>query len=857
MAKVPLRLYNREIENLIENGQVEEAVAHCIYILHSYPKHIVTYRLLGKALLESQKYEEASDIFQRVLVALPDDFVSQVGMSIIRENEGDFDNAIWHMERAFEVQPSNNVVQDELRRLYERRDGVKLSRIRLTRGALARMYAKGDLYQQAIAELRAILANEPNRPDLQVLLARMCFQVGQRIETTELCSELLGKYPYCFEANRLLAQILPNTSRSDDTKIYLQRLSALDPYIAFQNLNMGNSKDVSENSVMLDRYEYQPSIAFGTEKQEILESTSVSNNRGQLGGAPLPDWLKGFEKSSASIETPKTLPQAKSTTVSDQGREVLFSDWIKTAELEPENEGATDVSPTTSGQANDLVTGVKKLTPSSIELPPSSTEVLPDWLRAFEVPTPEIHKPENEPSDDTSEEISPLPSAELPDWLQQLKTQAPASTDDESLEDTESVRVSSADQLPTISRSLDEVPDWIKELETESNREIQPVPEQSTIEPSNQISEKTSEVSVHPDVEIPEWLQELGTKPSPIPQLPEESLQGQLLREDVSRVQPIPEEMVGAEVVPEIISQTESVSQEVVQFQPTSEEIGNLSPFAEESITTQGVSEEDVKSQLITEESVPTQPSITEIIQPQPITEAVNPSVPLPVEITKPQPVVEEVESSQPNLEKVTQSQPIIEEVVPTLPINEEKVPRAIETGQVSQQPPSEAIPIEETSEPIPDWLQNIIDTQSSKSTTLIEPMPIYVPGIMESTPITESQPNQNVAPSEEQIYNLPLASGSDKEPSEGVKIIPDIQGILTGSQAAINEGNIEDALKGYNQLVTNGVLIDETIHDLRVLLNSSPTNSPIWQVLGDAYFRSNRLQDALDAYSKAEELIL
>src|SRR5512133_647086 len=104
MARIPLRAYVKEIENLIERGEIEQAVAHAKNVLKSYPKHIDTYRLLGKAFLESQRYSEAADILQRVLSVVPDDFVSQVGMSIIREDEGNLDAAIWHMERAYEIQ---------------------------------------------------------------------------------------------------------------------------------------------------------------------------------------------------------------------------------------------------------------------------------------------------------------------------------------------------------------------------------------------------------------------------------------------------------------------------------------------------------------------------------------------------------------------------------------------------------------------------------------------------------------------------------------------------------------------------------------------------------------------------------
>ena len=67
------------------------------------------------------------------------------------------------MERGFELMPSNDVIQTELRRPYSRRDGVEPERIGLTRGALARMYAQGELYTEAIAELRALLKELPDR----------------------------------------------------------------------------------------------------------------------------------------------------------------------------------------------------------------------------------------------------------------------------------------------------------------------------------------------------------------------------------------------------------------------------------------------------------------------------------------------------------------------------------------------------------------------------------------------------------------------------------------------------------------------------------------------------------------------
>lgn len=233
MAKISLRSYNREIENMIERGQTNEAIGHCKHILKYYPKHLETYRLLGKAFLESQRYAEAADVLQRILAAVPDDFIAHLGMSIIREDEGNLDAAIWHMERAFEVQPSNGAIQAELRRLYGRRDGIEPPKIRLTRGALVRMYARGALYPQAMAEIRAALAEDPKRTDLESILATVYYQSNRKVEATEICSRLVNKLPYCLEANRLLAEILPTTSRAEDAKIYQQRLQSMGPLCSF------------------------------------------------------------------------------------------------------------------------------------------------------------------------------------------------------------------------------------------------------------------------------------------------------------------------------------------------------------------------------------------------------------------------------------------------------------------------------------------------------------------------------------------------------------------------------------------------------------------------------------------------
>ncbi|MBM3153689.1 MAG: tetratricopeptide repeat protein, partial [Chloroflexi bacterium] len=288
MAKVSLRVYNREIESLIEGGQFPEAVAHCLHILRTYPMHLETYRLLGKAFLEGKKFANAADIFQRVLTAVPDDFVSHVGMSIINDDENRLDEAIWHMERAFEVQPSNPGITAELKRLYGRREGVEPPKIRLTRDALANMYTQGELYNQAIAEIRSVLSEDPNRPDLQIMLARAYFRGGQKVQATEMCSALLKRFKYCLDALRILVEILPGTGRAENVPAYRQRVIALDPYAAYVSGSVFQSDQVQDAAVGLERLEYDGSTALP--QLDWASSLGIHLDE-ESSPAAIPDWL--------------------------------------------------------------------------------------------------------------------------------------------------------------------------------------------------------------------------------------------------------------------------------------------------------------------------------------------------------------------------------------------------------------------------------------------------------------------------------------------------------------------------------------------------------------------------------------
>ncbi|MGD8457548.1 MAG: tetratricopeptide repeat protein [Anaerolineales bacterium] len=505
MAKIALRVYNNEINDLIDHGEIEEAVAHCLHIIKSHPKHVDTYRLLGKAYLEEQQYGDAADILQRVLSSIPSDFIAQVGMSIIREDEGNLDSAIFHMERAFEVQPSNHAIQDELKRLYGRRDGIEPPKIRLTRGALARMYAHGNLHDLAIAELLAALSEDPQRYELMVLLANMYYQADKKVEAAETCKKILEKLPYCLDANRLLVNILESNERGENAKPYRNRWDELDPYSSALDKGDLSTESLPDQTVTVDRLDWEPAgyddDSYGRPAWASSLGADIQDDAGE--GRALPDWMsdKGDEGE----------PAASSFDRSIEERELppLWESPLEDEPEAPENVSFTPESP----KFEDFPSFSEDTPEDSIFPSEDEEEAAPEWMR---MPGEESLVSSDETSGDGSEST--------PDWMR-----PPADSGQEqekSLFPPESEGETSPDWMQTQAESGEEQKESLipPDGDEESSPDWMSMPENETPEQKS-ASAETSDL-------IPEFLKEAGWEPgngieeTPAPSLDDELSDG-------------------------------------------------------------------------------------------------------------------------------------------------------------------------------------------------------------------------------------------------------------------------------------------------------------------------------------------
>ena len=252
MKKIPLRMFYKKIEELIMGQQSDAAISQAEYLLEKYPKNISVYKLLGKAFLEKQEFDYANTVFEKILLVEPDDFVSHIGISIIAESFGNLEKSLDSMRRAYELEPSNESLQTEVKRLHEAKDGFAPDQVRLTRGALINMYSRSQLTEQAIAEARLGIQESPNRIDYKVHLANMLFHSGMNIKAIEICLDVISILPYCKPALIILYKSITPLGKIDDSTVYKTRLTEIDPYFSFIKPDTESVEDIPNIAIMVE-----------------------------------------------------------------------------------------------------------------------------------------------------------------------------------------------------------------------------------------------------------------------------------------------------------------------------------------------------------------------------------------------------------------------------------------------------------------------------------------------------------------------------------------------------------------------------------------------------------------------------
>ena len=155
--------------------------------------------------------------------------------------------------------------------------------------------------------------------------------------------------------------------------------------------------------------------------------------------------------------------------------------------------------------------------------------------------------------------------------------------------------------------------------------------------------------------------------------------------------------------------------------------------------------------------------------------------------------------------------------------------------------------------EPEAQPVRETLPEQGLQPQQAIEPTPEPEP---EPAPQAEYEPERVIhrQPAPPASKKAPVRPAAERRPGGVFAPMPDAE--LAVAQSEMKRGDIPAGLEHYSRLIKKGRSLEEIIRDLREALYRYPVEVTIWQTLGDAYMRENRLQEALDAYTKAEELL-
>jgi tetratricopeptide (TPR) repeat protein len=438
MAEITLSEYCDKAKELVRTESYDQAIAICRHILKHYPKYVRAYRLMGEACLEKGDYVEAASLFKRVLGADMEDMVVRVGLGIVFDEQGALDEAIWQLERAFELSPGNAEIRMELQRLYSDRDGSPPAKLKLTPAALGRLYLREELYQRAIDEFRDVLEDDPERPDVEIALAQALWWSGRRQEAAEICEAILEKYPHSLKANLILGEILLSGDREAEAKSLLDVAEALDPEnLVAQALFRDKSPlapkavavPVLDQTNLAEEMSEVEAVAPEGRSQAPRESYQPAGPAQERLDEAMPDWLRKLREEEEESEAEE---------VAAEPEEQQMPDWLRQLAEERTSEGPEPAQAEESGLD-------------------STADEMPSWLRDLE------SAPESEGPSGVAE-----PEAEAPQRAEAEYAPEEESTTEAAVPTPEEAQEPSLERAAEGEEGPEEAPGWLLELTQET-----------------------------------------------------------------------------------------------------------------------------------------------------------------------------------------------------------------------------------------------------------------------------------------------------------------------------------------------------------------------------------------------------
>jgi len=605
------------------------------------------------------------------------------------------------------------------------------------------------------------------------------------------------------------------------------------------------------------------------EDEEILEA--ITTDEIDETDEQVPDLE--LEPSRLSLETTSEPPEET------EGGPDWLQDLIEettTEEIIPMlNEQATDIKQTDeeTEPADDQVPNwILELAEESIDIPAEDTIEESALIEGDTQPIT-ITEDEPEPSEVFSPELEVVRDTTSSE--EEIDFEAIETIIEERIEE---VTLHPSDDPETTPSIESEIPDWLKraaisesaqpaeeiidqELETAEWSTAEDVEE--SIQPSEPLPMAETE-KAEDELEIPEWIisedvvEEVFDTPEALQPLEEKII------EDEFEIPEWRTDDFSAE--PELSDLLQSVETELVEEQPeiSTEPVDSAAEEPSEiPIIVQPLTEEEVEEESEIPDWISDQEAETGI-------ETVEPILPIEAEKKDEEPEITEwieaekvegwFEESEP-VESIGVDFP--EEIKPIPePMGKPDIEEIVEARMSTDSPemPDEALS-ETLVEDSPPPLVNL-NTASFK---VLKRLPGIGPVLAQT--IIDYRAAHGVFPNVDSLQDVPgigsitleiLRDSVNVETKEEPVSLPGSpeEKNLRDGRSALEKGNISEAYDQYSKLIEDEHLLDNVIEDMKEALYRYPIEVSIYELLGDAYLRTDQIREAIDTYTKAEELL-
>jgi cytochrome c-type biogenesis protein CcmH/NrfG len=468
----------------------------------------------------------------------------------------------------------------------------------------------------------------------------------------------------------------------------------------------------------------------------------------------------------------------------------------------------------------------------SQEAPPETIEEGLDWLDKLSETRGIDADIEREPAAGT---ISGRLASERPQEASQPEPEPPA-PDDSSLwepeipgQTAEPAGLDSGEYEPAAAEPVsdEEVPTWLL----------------AGAEEPDQPAESLDEFAAEPEEDVPSWLLDQGeqfeaepTMEQPTAPAPTEAPPASSMETEPEADDEVPAWLYATE---DEESEPEAPAAEAAEATPAPPPPAQQPPAAEEAEEVPDWLKSQVQAESTQAEpaSQPVEPPTpVEPAEPEPAAQAVEP--PTPAEPAEPEPTLPAIE--QPTPLEPAEAEPAPQPVQPPTPVESAE---AAPAPQAAEQP-STVEPVEP--EPTAEVEPEVEPAETTAAQEVVE----AAAEPAESQPAAAEQPT----PVQPATAEQPPAPTEAPEPEPAAALPAATEDPLAAARQALAQNDDQKAAADLSARVKDRSHLEEIVRLLEGHLEQEPDSPLLWQVLGDAYMRQNRTEQAVRAYDRGME---